>query len=89
MDMNEGNNIWANTTSASVSPPQPVAAFISTQLSFDSRLHLLSNIVGEPEPPRQVQAGTRPIEQNLARIKACYFLFLIDLAVEGVLGFTM
>jgi plasmid stabilization system protein ParE len=52
IDMEDDEDIWANTASSpSASPPQPVAAgsvstcsaFISTQLSLNSRLHLLSS----------------------------------------------
>ncbi|GJN34501.1 hypothetical protein PR202_gb23165 [Eleusine coracana subsp. coracana] len=54
MDMDEDEDIWANTSSPSESPPQPagVAAagpdcgFISTQLSLNSHLHLLSSAAG-------------------------------------------
>ncbi|CAD6218313.1 unnamed protein product [Miscanthus lutarioriparius] len=51
IDMEDDKDIWANTVSSpSASPPQPVAAgavstcsaFISTQLSLNSRLHLSS-----------------------------------------------
>ncbi|RLN34898.1 ABSCISIC ACID-INSENSITIVE 5-like protein 5 [Panicum miliaceum] len=49
MDLEDDEDIWGNTASSpSASPPQPLAAaspwsaFISTQLSLNSRLHLLS-----------------------------------------------
>ncbi|XP_062200069.1 bZIP transcription factor TRAB1-like [Phragmites australis] len=49
MDMEDDEDIWANTTSSpSASPPQPAASasacsFISTQLSLNSHLQLLSS----------------------------------------------
>jgi hypothetical protein len=52
MDVNDDEDIWANTTSPSASPPQPAAAaFISTQLSLSSRLHLLSSAAAHGGSP--------------------------------------
>ncbi|KAL6846686.1 hypothetical protein ACP4OV_024134 [Aristida adscensionis] len=55
MDMDDEEDIWANTTSPSASPPSAArpaaggAAFISTQLSLNSRLHLLSSTAAPPD----------------------------------------
>ena len=67
IDMEDDDDIWANTASSpSASPPQPVAAastcsaFISTQLSLNSRLHLLSSAAaagGSSPTTRGVGAG--------------------------------
>ncbi|KAF8701030.1 hypothetical protein HU200_033925 [Digitaria exilis] len=67
MDMEDDEDIWgANTPSSpSASLPQPVSAsspcsaFISTQLSLNSRLHLLSTsaAAGGSSPPHSSGAG--------------------------------
>ncbi|OEL23045.1 hypothetical protein BAE44_0015936 [Dichanthelium oligosanthes] len=70
MDMEDDEDIWANTASSpSASPPRPLAAaaavspcgaFISTQLSLNSRLHLLSSAAaagGGTSRPRPAVAG--------------------------------
>jgi hypothetical protein len=58
MDMNDDEDIWANTTSPSTSPPQP-AAFISTQLSLNSHLHLLSSAAAHGGSPPDHSGGVR------------------------------
>jgi hypothetical protein len=68
MDLEDDEDIWGNTASSpSASPPQPLnaavvapcGAFISTQLSLNSRLHLLSTTAaaGGSSPPHSVGAG--------------------------------
>ncbi|CAL5063115.1 unnamed protein product [Urochloa decumbens] len=68
MDLEDEEDIWGNTgSSPSASPPQPplapvppCAAFISTQLSLNSRLHLLSaGAAGGSggSPPHTIGAG--------------------------------
>ncbi|KAF8759397.1 hypothetical protein HU200_010441 [Digitaria exilis] len=67
MDMEDDEDIWGPNTpsSPSASPPQPVAAsspcsaFISTQLSLNSRLHFLSSAAaaGGSSPPHSACAG--------------------------------
>ncbi|CAN6167833.1 unnamed protein product [Urochloa humidicola] len=58
MDLEDDENIWGNAgSSPSGSPPQPIAAFISTQLSLNSRLHLLSTAGGAASPPHPVGFG--------------------------------
>ncbi|CAN6198739.1 unnamed protein product [Urochloa humidicola] len=64
MDLEDDDNIWGNAgSSPSASPPQPIAAvspcsaaFISTQLSLNSRLHLLST-AGGASPPHPAGVG--------------------------------
>ncbi|CAL5087094.1 unnamed protein product [Urochloa decumbens] len=62
MDLEDEENIWGNAgSSPSASPPQPMAAFISTQLSLNSRLHLLYTAAAggssASSPPHPIGAG--------------------------------
>ncbi|TVU10212.1 hypothetical protein EJB05_43725, partial [Eragrostis curvula] len=62
MDMDDDEDIWANTTtSPSASPPQPAGAtacnFISTHLSLNSRLHLLSSAAAHGSRPDHAGGG--------------------------------
>jgi hypothetical protein len=62
MGMDDDEDIWANATSPSASPLQPAGAacagFISTQLSLNSHLHLLSSAAAhggsQPDHPSGV-----------------------------------
>ncbi|WVZ65709.1 hypothetical protein U9M48_015028 [Paspalum notatum var. saurae] len=100
MDLEDDEDIWANAASSpSASPPRPVASaaavssFISTQLSLNSRLHLLSSAAagGGSSPPRRSADGVRSHHmglgagpRNAAASPSPFFSYSLDAAAAGM-----
>ena len=87
MDLEDDEDIWGNAASSpSATPPQPLAAaaaspcsaFISTQLSLSSRLHLLSTAGGSSAGIYAADGGRRHMDlgagfRNAAASPAPFF----------------